>query len=83
MTVTLVRPERVNRLDLHRQVAATHGTGTAYLAGQKSWNTDCNLMGRDDVAVAARGATSRSRARRGRHGSGPRAAGVPAEQLRG
>lgn len=51
MTVKLVHPERVNRVAVHHQVALTQGSRTAYLAGQVSWDTEGNLMGRDDVAA--------------------------------
>jgi hypothetical protein len=54
MTVTLVRPERVNRVDVHHQVAVTQGSRTVYLAGQVSWDTDGNLVGCDDVAALHR-----------------------------
>jgi enamine deaminase RidA (YjgF/YER057c/UK114 family) len=53
MTVKLVHPERVNRVDVHHQVAATQGSRTVYLAGQVSWDTEGNLVGRDDVAAQA------------------------------
>lgn len=53
MTVTLVHPERVNRVDVHHQVALTQGSRTVYLAGQVSWDTGGNLMGRDDIAAQA------------------------------
>lgn len=53
MTVKLVHPERVNRVDVHHQVAATQGSCTVYLAGQVSWDTKGNLVGRDDVAAQA------------------------------
>jgi enamine deaminase RidA (YjgF/YER057c/UK114 family) len=53
MTITLVHPERVNRVDVHHQVALTQGSRTVYLAGQVAWDTEGNLMGRDDVAAQA------------------------------
>jgi enamine deaminase RidA (YjgF/YER057c/UK114 family) len=53
MTVKLVHPERVNRVDVHHQVADTQGSRTVYLAGQVSWDTEGNLVGRDDVAAQA------------------------------
>jgi enamine deaminase RidA (YjgF/YER057c/UK114 family) len=53
MTITLVHPERVNRVPVHHQVALTQGTRTVYLAGQVSWDTEGNLVGRDDVAAQA------------------------------
>lgn len=53
MTVTLVHPEKVNRVDVHHQVAVTQGTRTVYLAGQVSWDTGGDLVGRDDVAAQA------------------------------
>ena len=53
MTVKLVHPERVNRVDVHHQVADTRGSRTVYLAGQVSWDTGGNLVGRDDVAAQA------------------------------
>ena len=53
MTVKLVHPEGVNRVDVHHQVADTQGSRTIYLAGQVSWDTEGNLVGRDDVAAQA------------------------------
>lgn len=53
MTVKLVHPERVHRVDVHHQLAATQGSRTVYLAGQVSWDTEGNLVGRDDVAAQA------------------------------
>ncbi|MEV0891379.1 RidA family protein [Promicromonospora sp. MEB111] len=53
MTVKLVHPEGVNRVDVHHQVADTQGSRTIYLAGQVSWDTAGNLVGRDDVAAQA------------------------------
>lgn len=53
MTVKLVHPERVNRVGVHHQVAATQGSYTVYMAGQVSWDTEGNLVGRDDVAAQA------------------------------
>lgn len=53
MTVTLVHPEGVNRVDVHHQVAVTQGSRTVYLAGQVSWDTEGTLVGRDDVAAQA------------------------------
>ncbi|MFC4562303.1 RidA family protein [Nocardiopsis mangrovi] len=53
MTVTLVHPQGVNRVDVHHQVAVTQGSRTVYLAGQVSWDTDGNLVGRDDLAAQA------------------------------
>ena len=53
MTVTLVHPEGVNRVDVHHQVADARGSRTVYLAGQVSWDTEGNLVGRDDVATQA------------------------------
>ncbi|PVZ04947.1 RidA family protein [Actinomycetospora cinnamomea] len=53
MTVTLVHPERVHRVAVHHQVADTQGSRTVYLAGQVSWDTEGNLIGRDDLAAQA------------------------------
>ena len=53
MSVELVHPERVHRVDVHHQVAVAQGSRTVYLAGQVSWDTEGNLVGRDDVAAQA------------------------------
>ena len=53
MTVTLVHPERVNRVPVHHQVAVAQGSRTVYLAGQVSWDTQGDLVGRDDIAAQA------------------------------
>lgn len=53
MTVELVHPEGVNRVDVHHQVADTRGSRTVYLAGQVSWDTEGNLVGGADVAAQA------------------------------
>ncbi|MEV0379529.1 hypothetical protein [Nonomuraea sp. NPDC050643] len=49
MTVQLIHPERVNRVDVHHQVADTQGSRTVYLAGQVSWDTEGNLVGLDEA----------------------------------
>lgn len=51
--IELVHPEGVNRVDVHHQVARTQGSRTVYLAGQVSWDTGGNLVGRDDIAAQA------------------------------
>lgn len=53
MSVKLVHPEGVNRVDVHHQVADTRGSRTVYLAGQVSWDTEGNLVGAGDVAAQA------------------------------
>ena len=53
MTVTLVHPEQVNRVDVHHQVAVAQGTRTVYLAGQVSWDTRGNLVGPGDLTAQA------------------------------
>ncbi len=53
MTVKLVHPEHVNRVDVHHQVAETQGSRTIYLAGQVSWDTEGNLVGPGDIAAQA------------------------------
>ncbi|MDD7967250.1 RidA family protein [Actinomycetospora lemnae] len=53
MTVQLVHPEKVHRVDVHHQVADTRGSRTVYLAGQVSWDTEGDLVGRDDLAAQA------------------------------
>lgn len=53
MTVELVHPERVHRVDVHHQVAVAHGSRIVHLAGQVSWDIEGNLVGRDDVAAQA------------------------------
>jgi enamine deaminase RidA (YjgF/YER057c/UK114 family) len=51
--IELVHPGGVNRVDVHHQLALTQGSRTVYLAGQVSWDTEGNLVGRDDVAAQA------------------------------
>jgi len=53
MTVQLVHPEQVHRVDVHHQVAVAEGSRTVYLAGQVSWDVEGTLVGRDDVAAQA------------------------------
>jgi enamine deaminase RidA (YjgF/YER057c/UK114 family) len=53
MTVTLVHPEGVHRVEVHHQAAVSQGSRTVYLAGQVSWDIEGNLVGRDDVAAQA------------------------------
>ncbi|MEJ2863210.1 RidA family protein [Actinomycetospora flava] len=53
MTVQLVHPEQVHRVDVHNQVAVAQGSRTVYLAGQVSWDLEGNLVGPDDVAAQA------------------------------
>lgn len=53
MTIRLVHPEGVHRVDVHHQVAVTQGSRTVYLAGQVSWDAEGHLVGRDDVAAQA------------------------------
>ncbi|GAA4760138.1 RidA family protein [Actinomycetospora chibensis] len=53
MTVRLVHPEGVHRVDVHHQVAVAEGSRTVYLAGQVSWDLEGDLVGRGDVAAQA------------------------------
>jgi enamine deaminase RidA (YjgF/YER057c/UK114 family) len=53
MTIDLVHPDRVHRVDVHHQVAVARGTRTVYLAGQVSWDLEGTLVGPDDVAAQA------------------------------
>ena len=53
MTVQLVHPEHVHRVEVHHQVAVAEGSRTVYLAGQVSWDVEGTLVGRDDVAAQA------------------------------
>lgn len=53
MTVTLVHPDKVHRVDVHHQVAVAQGARTVYLAGQVSWDTAGDLVGAGDLAAQA------------------------------
>ena len=53
MTIKLIHPAGVDRVDVHHQVADTRGSRTVYLAGQVSWDAGGDLVGRDDVAAQA------------------------------
>lgn len=51
MSVTLVHPENVIKVDVHHQVAVGQGTRTVYLAGQIAWDVDGNPVGGDDLTA--------------------------------
>jgi len=51
MTITLVNPEGLPKVDLYRQVAVATGSRLVFLAGQVSVDPDGNTVGVGDLAA--------------------------------
>ena len=51
MTITLVNPEALPKVNFHRQVAIATGSKLVFMAGQVAWDADGNLVGKGDLAA--------------------------------
>ena len=51
MTVTLVDPAGLPKVDTHRQVAVATGSRLVFLAGQVAWRADGTVVGTGDLAA--------------------------------
>ncbi|CQD02907.1 endoribonuclease L-PSP [Mycobacterium lentiflavum] len=51
MTITLTNPERLPKVDLHRQVSIATGSRLVFMAGQVAWDADGALVGEGDLAA--------------------------------
>ena len=53
MTITLVNPEGLPKVDLYRQVAVATGSRLVFIAGQVARDADGNKVGEGDLAAQA------------------------------
>ena len=51
MTVTLIDPQALPKVDFHRQVSVAAGSKLVFMAGQVAWDSDGNLVGDSDLAA--------------------------------
>lgn len=51
MTVTLLNPTGLPKVDTHHQVAVATGSRTVFLAGQVAWDADGAVVGAGDVVA--------------------------------
>ena len=51
MSISLINPEGLPKVDFHHQVSVATGTRTVYMAGQVAWDADGALVGKDDLAA--------------------------------
>ena len=51
MTITLTNPERLPKVDFHRQVSVATGSRLVLMAGQVAWDADGALVGEGDLAA--------------------------------
>jgi enamine deaminase RidA (YjgF/YER057c/UK114 family) len=51
MTITLINPEALPKVDLFRQVAVATGSKLVFMAGQVAWDADGTLVGKGDLAA--------------------------------
>ncbi|WP_284574428.1 RidA family protein [Streptomyces sp. 2P-4] len=51
MTITLVDPDGLPKIDVYRQVAIATGTRTVFVAGQVAWDSDGSTVGEGDLAA--------------------------------
>ncbi len=51
MTITLVNPEALPKVDFFRQVAIASGSKLVFMAGQVAWDAEGTLVGRGDLAA--------------------------------
>lgn len=53
MSITLVDPAGLPKVDTHRQVSVATGSRTVFLAGQVAWDADGAVVGAGDLAAQA------------------------------
>ncbi len=51
MTIRLTDPERLPKVDFHRQVSISTGSRLVLMAGQTAWDADGALVGQGDLAA--------------------------------
>jgi enamine deaminase RidA (YjgF/YER057c/UK114 family) len=51
MTITLINPDGLPKVDFHRQVALATGSKLVFMAGQVAWDADGALVGEGDLAA--------------------------------
>lgn len=51
MTVQLLNPEGLPKVDTHRQVSVATGSKLVFMAGQVAWDADGIIVGEDDLAA--------------------------------
>ena len=51
MTITLTDPQRLPKVDFHRQVSIATGSRLVFMAGQVAWDADGALVGEGDLAA--------------------------------
>lgn len=51
MTITLVNPEGLPKVDFHRQVSVATGSKHVFMAGQVAWDADGVTVGQGDLAA--------------------------------
>ena len=51
MTITLINPERLPKVDFHHQVSISTGSRLVFMAGQVAWDADGALVGEGDLAA--------------------------------
>jgi enamine deaminase RidA (YjgF/YER057c/UK114 family) len=51
MSINLINPQGLPKVDFHRQVSVATGTRTVYMAGQVAWDANGALVGKDDLAA--------------------------------
>ncbi|MER8012050.1 RidA family protein [Streptomyces sp. NPDC094149] len=51
MTITLVNPEGLTKVDLYRQVSVATGSKLVFIAGQVAWDADGVVVGAGDLAA--------------------------------
>ena len=51
MTITLINPDALRKVDFFRQVAICSGSRLVFMAGQVAWDADGTLVGEGDLAA--------------------------------
>ncbi|HYO97187.1 MAG TPA: RidA family protein [Polyangiaceae bacterium] len=51
MSITLINPEALPKVDFHRQVSIATGSKLVFMAGQVAWDADGALVGQGDLAA--------------------------------
>jgi enamine deaminase RidA (YjgF/YER057c/UK114 family) len=51
MTITLMNPQALTKVDYYRQVSIATGSKLVFLAGQVAWDADGALVGEGDLAA--------------------------------
>ncbi|WP_438270042.1 RidA family protein [Rhodococcus aetherivorans] len=51
MSITLVNPNELPKIDAYRQVSVATGSKLVFVAGQVAWDADGNTIGAGDLAT--------------------------------